>query len=107
MNQDFTLYCCVLQELSSQITNLQKQVDAVEASLIQERAAHDNTKDELENLRKQMEITKEESANQKSNTEAEMDTLKKNMAAEIKARDEVIYIRKTSWGDADDISHKI
>ncbi|KAJ8304782.1 hypothetical protein KUTeg_018365 [Tegillarca granosa] len=80
-------------------SKIRKQVDAVEASLIQERAAHDNTKDELENLRKQMEITKEESANQKSSTEAEMDTLKKNMVAEIKARDEALLEKEKSTTD--------
>ncbi|XP_052100281.1 putative protein tag-278 isoform X1 [Mytilus californianus] len=78
------------EELSNQITSLQKEVSLSEAALRQEKMAHNNTKDELENLRNQMSVVKEEVDNEKSELQTKLANDKKLLDAELKAKDQEI-----------------
>ena len=85
----YIIFC--LQELSNQITALQKEVSLSEAALRQEKLAHNTTKDELENLRNQMSVVKEEVDSKKIELETKMANDKKIMDTELKAKDQVGY----------------
>ncbi|XP_071166574.1 uncharacterized protein [Mytilus edulis] len=78
------------EELSNQITSLQKEVSLSEAALRQEKMAHNNTKDELENLRNQMSVMKDEVDNQKSELQTKLANDKKLLDAELKVKDQEI-----------------
>ena len=78
------------EELSNQITALQKEVSLSEAALRQEKLAHNTTKDELENLRNQMSVVKEEVDSKKIELETKMANDKKIMDTELKAKDQEI-----------------
>lgn len=78
------------EELSNQITSLQKEVSLAEAALRQEKMAHNSTKEELENLRNQMSVIKEDVDNQKLELQTKMSNEKKLMDAELKAKDQEI-----------------
>lgn len=62
-----------------------------EAALRQEKMAHNNTKDELENLRNQMSVMKDEVDNQKSELQTKLANDKKLLDAELKVKDQVSY----------------
>lgn len=78
-----------LQELSEQITNLQRQLNTSESALLQEKTAHSNTQDELEDLKKQMEVLKEEVQAEKEDLKAQRNSDKQTKDAENKAKTEV------------------
>ncbi|XP_062575778.1 myosin-11-like isoform X1 [Saccostrea cucullata] len=83
------------QELSEQITDLQKQLNASESSLLQERTAHTSTREELENLRKQMEVLREEVDTEKADLRAQRESDKRTKDAENKAQLEEINALKS------------
>jgi len=89
-NHDY--FVDILQELSEQITRLQSQVSGLDAALLQEKTSHSNTKDELDNLRKQMEISKEEMVNERAELKAKMDSKNKSAKTVLKAMEEVCVI---------------
>lgn len=75
--------------MSEQITNLQRQLNASESALLQEKTAHSNTQDELEDLKKQMEVLKEEVQAEKEDLKAQRNSDKQTKDAENKAKTEV------------------
>lgn len=77
------------QELSEQITNLQRQLNTSESALLQEKTAHSNTQEELEDLKKQMEVLKEEVQTEKEDLKAQRASDKQTKDAENKAKMEV------------------
>ncbi|XP_069137700.1 uncharacterized protein [Argopecten irradians] len=76
------------EELSEQISRLQAQVTSLDTTLSQEKAAHSNTKDELENLHKQMAILREETNNEKTDIKAKLDSNNKTSKAIMKAMEQ-------------------
>ncbi|XP_060074621.1 myosin-1B-like [Ylistrum balloti] len=83
------------EELSEQITRLQSQVTSLDTALSQEKAAHQNTKDELENLHKQMAVLREETNNEKADIKAKIDSNNKTSKAIIKAMEQELDKSKT------------
>ncbi|KAK3096468.1 hypothetical protein FSP39_000498 [Pinctada imbricata] len=77
-------------ELSGQITELQKQLNSSESALLQEKNAHNSTKDELDNLRKQIQVLKEEVSSEREDMKAKIEANKTTTQAEIKAKEEEI-----------------
>lgn len=75
--------------MSEQITNLQRQLNASESALLQEKTAHSNTQEELEDLKKQMEVLKEEVQAEKEDLKAQRASDKQTKDAENKAKMEV------------------
>ncbi|XP_033749240.1 myosin-9-like [Pecten maximus] len=76
------------EELSEQISRLQSQVTSLDTALSQEKAAHSNTKDELENLHKQMAVLREEMNNEKADIKAKLDSNNKTSKAIMKAMEQ-------------------
>ncbi|OWF39036.1 myosin-1B-like [Mizuhopecten yessoensis] len=83
------------EELSEQITRLQAQGTSQDTVLAQEKAAHSNTKDELENLRKQMDVLREEMNNEKADIRAKLDSNNKTSKAIMKAMEQELDKSKT------------
>nr|XP_034326344.1 myosin-11 isoform X3 [Crassostrea gigas] len=83
------------QELSEQITNLQRQLNTSESALLQEKTAHSNTQEELEDLKKQMEVLKEEVQTEKEDLKAQRASDKQTKDAENKAKMEEINALKS------------
>lgn len=80
----------IFQELTEQLSELQKKSDGFESELMQERMSHMNTRDELETLRKQMETVKEEMETEKQGLDARVEAVKSGLEAQLKVKDEVI-----------------
>ncbi|XP_056022835.1 uncharacterized protein LOC125649969 isoform X2 [Ostrea edulis] len=83
------------EELSNQITDIQKLLNASESALLQEKTAHNSTQEELENLRKQMVVLKEEVETERTDLEAQRESGKKTKDAENKAKMEEINALKS------------
>ncbi|XP_005111503.1 myosin-2 heavy chain [Aplysia californica] len=66
------------------------EMDAANAALLQERAAHDNTKAELENVQKQLDTLNETLITEKAQVEAKMEEYKRILEAKVAAREEEI-----------------
>ncbi|XP_060607664.1 nuclear anchorage protein 1-like [Ruditapes philippinarum] len=77
-------------ELTEQLSDLQKKADNFEAELMQERMSHVNTRDELETVRKQMDVLKEEMENEKAGMEARLNTAKAGLEAQLDVKNEEI-----------------
>ena len=84
-NNDFNC----LQDLTEQMSDLQKKADSFEAELMQERLSHVSTRDELETLRKQMDVLKEEIDNEKAGMESRLNTVKAGLEAQLDVKNEV------------------
>ncbi|GFN80567.1 kinesin-like protein [Plakobranchus ocellatus] len=63
---------------------------AVEAALLQERAAHDNTKAELENLQKQLEEVNLSISVERAGLDSKLETLKTMLEAKLAAKEKKI-----------------
>lgn len=79
----------VYQDLTEQMSELQKKADSFEADLMQERMSHVNTRDELDTLRKQIDTLKEELENEKQGMEARLNGVKAGLAAQLGVKEEV------------------
>ena len=80
--------------MTQQVGEIQKKADALESELMQEKMSHVNTRDELEGLRKQLTVAKEELANGKEEIEAKITSSKVSNEAEKQALNEEIKALK-------------
>lgn len=78
-----------VQELTEQLSDLQKKADGFESELMQERMSHMNKQDELETLRKQMDTVKEEMENEKQGVEARVEAVRSGLEAQLAVKTEV------------------
>ena len=63
--------------------------EAAEAALLQERAAHDNTKAELENMQQQLEEVNLSISAERAELDSKLDKLKGMLEAKIAAKEKV------------------
>lgn len=77
------------QELTEQVSEMQKRADSFEAELMQERMSHVNTRDEMETLRKQIDVLKEEMENEKQGMEGIINGAKAGLEAQLGVKEEV------------------
>ncbi|XP_071110400.1 uncharacterized protein [Haliotis cracherodii] len=76
------------EDLSDELASLQKEIDALNTSLREEKAAHDKTRDELEEAKSQAAGKNEELAGERADLDAKIDQYKKIMEAKLKGREE-------------------
>ncbi|XP_067665807.1 uncharacterized protein [Haliotis asinina] len=76
------------EDLSDEMTSLQKEIDALNATLLEEKTAHDKTREELEEAKKQVTGMNEELAGERADLDAKIDKYKKILEAKLKGKEE-------------------
>ncbi|XP_006814030.1 uncharacterized protein LOC100373912 [Saccoglossus kowalevskii] len=77
-----------IEGFGEQLAALQRKVDESEAQLREEKAAHGKTKQELEDLKNELERSQDDRSDQSSELEAKFLAKEKALKAELKAKDE-------------------
>ncbi|KAL3866569.1 hypothetical protein ACJMK2_043857, partial [Sinanodonta woodiana] len=81
-------------ELTKQLGELEQKHAALESALMQEKISHVNTRDELENLRKQIEVMKHEFENEKESMKATILSSQQTTEVEVQIIEEEVKTLK-------------
>ena len=77
------------QGASEDTSELEREVDSLNAVLQQEKAAHDATREELESLQKQLQVAKDQLAELQGGAQAQVQAATALMEASLASKEEV------------------